>query len=169
MRTLAALALAAGLAHAASADERCDRAVDGVKGMRVVGHFAYDRGCIWAGYVLDGKTRKLSESALALERRGWRSADPAARAELATWWIRDVLLAPGDLVDADEAKREKRVKLEPPKTSAREDGGVLFVGWAQLPSGMRPVAQWGRMEVVFDGGGHVTSEKTTAFREAPIQ
>lgn len=167
MRALAAFVILTA-ATSAFADHDCDRPIADVKEMIVHGSFAYDRGCIYEGYTLDGKHHKLTEAAPVLALRGWKKAGAAEREKLATWWMREVLLDPGSLMDDDQVKEEKRVKLEPPKTTARKDGSVVFVGWYREPSGMVPIARWGKLEAVFGADGNVTSSKMTETREAKI-
>ena len=159
MRLALALAFALVGCKPAAPANQCDRAADGFPGVRVLGAFNEDLGCVWQSYELDGKKHPLFDAGLVLAREGWATADGSARAALAQRYVAGVILEPGALVDAPPPALAD--KIAPPSASAAPDGGVQFVGWRRLPEVVRKGVRYARIEATFRADGNLSGVRNT--------
>ena len=160
MRALAAAsAFAAALvafAAAAPADEHeCTRDAAGFAGVKVVGAFAYDRGCAWQSYLLAGKPHSLLDASALLAREGWATADGAARQALAQRYVVGVMLT--DV--GGTAENDLGTDYTPPAATAGAGGLITVTAWNRLPPGMRPVRRYALHEVRFGPDGNVKAAR----------
>ncbi len=126
-----------------------DRA-DHFGGLWIVGSFAYDRGCMTMGYLLDCKKVDRLDAATLLGRAGWKKAKPAAREKIALDYLHEIETHwEGSLTDDPAA----------PVVTREQDGGITVVAWIADPSGMRCGRTIHRMEYRFSDQGAVAAKQ----------
>jgi hypothetical protein len=147
-----AVALVAGTAAAGADEHKCEREAAGFAGVKIVGAFAYDRGCAWQSYVLAGKPHALLDAGVLLAREGWGKADAAARAVLAQRYVIGVMLTG---VDESTASNDLGTDYTPPAAKSGADGLITVTAWNRLPPGMRPERRYALHEVRFGPDGNI--------------
>ena len=151
-------------------DASCTRVPPSFPGVKVVGSFANDRGCIDEGYVHHGGViRSVDHASPVLEKR-FRGKDVDAKKNAALAWAREVLFQNRALSTAPERGFGGAGQPMFAPASAEVAGdGILVELWVQEPAGMVAEQVYSRYRVTFSAKGDVTKTQLIASQRVPIR
>jgi hypothetical protein len=145
----------------------CVRFDKALTGIAMVGDFAYDWGCRFAGVFVKkqyfGK-ESPGMSQAALNSLGWKTAGQEQREQLAEAWVEHGLLAFFNVLSEANGDFTSRA-FHPPK-AASQSGETIVTLWLRMPAGRIRGRSYQQREFKFsaDGGlsGAVTRDSFTA-------
>lgn len=131
----------------------------------LVGGFAYDRGCMFAGAFVGTRYFAAQDnlSGSALTHLGWAKADGKKREELAVNWVRYGLLTfDRPLTSATEDFVNE--KFDPPAATTDEQHVVVVSLWNQKPAGRRCERAYDKLSFAFaEDGSFKERSRLTGF------
>ncbi|MEK6336174.1 MAG: hypothetical protein AABM67_14695 [Acidobacteriota bacterium] len=114
----------------------CVRFEKALTGIAVVGDFAYDRGCRFAGVFVDkhyfGKDSPGMSQA-ALNSLGWKTAGQEQREQMAESWVENGLLAFFNVLSETNGDFTDHA-FHPPKAASQRDETIVTL-WIRQPAG----------------------------------
>jgi hypothetical protein len=128
----------------------------------VIGFFAHDLGCRFAGAFINSRHFEKDDVALsknALAALGWGTANRGQREQLAKLWVERGLLAfftVPSVKDKDFQNRE----FHPPQVKAKDNGEIVVTLWIRVPSRMTRERGYQLLEYRFATDGNLAGSST---------